>query len=60
MPKWIAVLFGILTPCFFVGSGLFIKHLTSKEVGFDAMTVSFSSSCFSSTLIMLLGICWYW
>lgn len=60
IPKWVAVLFGILTPCFFVASGLFIKHLTSPKVGFDAMTISFSTSCFSSILILIIGVSWYW
>jgi drug/metabolite transporter (DMT)-like permease len=60
VPKWVAVLFGLLTPVFFVTSGLFIKHLTSARVGFDAMTISFATSCFSSTLIMILGIAWFW
>jgi drug/metabolite transporter (DMT)-like permease len=60
VPKWVAVVFGLLTPVFFVASGLFIKHLTSARVGFDAMTISFATSCFSSTLIMILGIAWFW
>ena len=59
-PKWVAVLFGILTPCFFVTSALFIKHLTSKEVGFDAMTVSFATSSATSVLIIIIGAAWFW
>jgi drug/metabolite transporter (DMT)-like permease len=60
VPKWVAVMFGLLTPVFFVASGLFIKHLTSPKVGFDAMTISFATSFFSSTLIIILGASWYW
>jgi uncharacterized membrane protein len=60
LPKWIPVLFGFLTPCFFVASGLFIKHLTSPRVGFDAITVSFASSCFTSIIVMIVGVTWYW
>ena len=60
VPKWVAVLFGLLTPVFFVTSGLFIKHLTSPRVGFDAMTISFATSFFSSTLIIILGVTWFW
>ena len=60
VPKWVAVLFGLLTPVFFVTSGLFIKHLTSPRVGFDAMTISFATSFFSSTLIIILGVAWFW
>jgi hypothetical protein len=59
-PKWIPVLFGFLTPCFFVTSGLYIKHLTSKRVGFDAITISFASSCLSSIIVMIVGVTWYW
>ena len=54
------MLFGILTPCFFVASGLFIKHLTSAKVGFDAMTISFATSCSTSILILIIGASWYW
>ena len=44
MPKWVAVLFGFITPMFFVTNGLYIKHLTNPKVGFNAMTVSFAAS----------------
>ena len=60
MPKWIPVLFGFLTPVFFVTSGLFIKHLTAPHVGFDAITVSFATSCTTSIIVMILGVSWYW
>ena len=43
VPKWVAVLFGLLTPCLFVASGLWIKHLTAPHVGFDSLSVSFFS-----------------
>ena len=59
-PKWIAVLFGILTPCFFVAGGLWIKHMTKPGVGFEAMTVSFSSSLVTSTITIIIGVSWYW
>lgn len=59
-PKWIAVLFGILTPCVFVAGGLWIKHMTKSHVGFDAMTVSFSSSFVTSTITVIIGATWYW
>lgn len=59
-PKWVAVLFGILTPCVFVAGGLWIKHMTKPHVGFDAMTVSFSSSLVTSTITIIIGTTWYW
>ena len=60
VPKWIAVLFGILTPCFFVANGLYIKHLTAPHVRFDAITISFSTQLFSSLIILVIGFAWYW
>lgn len=59
-PKWVPVMFGVLTPVFFVTSGLFIKHLTSKRVGFDAMNISFSTTLSGSSVILIVGILWYW
>ena len=60
MPKWVAVLFGILTPFFFVASGFFIKHLTAPHVGFKATSVTFATQFFSSLVILIIGFAWYW
>jgi drug/metabolite transporter (DMT)-like permease len=60
VPKWVAVMFGFMTPCFFVSSGLFIKHLTKPSVGFDPITISFSTSSVVSLIIMILGASWFW
>ena len=60
VPKWIAVIVALITPIFFIISSLFIKHLTSPRVGFDAMTISFGSSSFTCILILILGYFWFW
>ena len=59
-PKWIAVVFGIMTPMWMIANSLFIKHLTNKSVGFDAITVSFTTSGFCCLIIMIIGVSWYW
>ena len=59
-PKWPAILLGFLTPCFFLTSALFNKHLTQPSVGFDATTMSIGTSFVSSTLVLILGVSWYW
>jgi drug/metabolite transporter (DMT)-like permease len=35
VPKFVAVIFGALTPCFFVAGGLFTKHATQASIGFN-------------------------
>ena len=60
MPKWIAVVFGFITPMFMVTNALYIKHLTKPEVGFNAMTVSFGASGTNSVIILIIGGAWYW
>ena len=60
VPKWVAVMFGFLTPCFFTASGLFIKHLTKPSVGFNPITISFSTSFIVSLFIMIAGVTWFW
>jgi len=59
-PKWPAILFAFITPCFFTGSGLFNKHLTNAENGFDATTMSVGTSFVSSVLVLILGVAWFW
>jgi len=39
---------------------LFNKHTTSPAIGFDAKTISYTTSAFASTVILLVGILWYW
>lgn len=60
VPKWVAVLFGILTPFWMIANGLFVKHLTDPKVGFDAVNVSFLSSGCGSLIIIIVGVSWYW
>ena len=60
VPKWVAVMFGILTPFWMIANGLFIKHLTKPEIGFDSTNISFLSSGIGSLIILLIGVTWYW
>jgi hypothetical protein len=59
-PSWPAIIMGFITPCFFLASALFNKHLTSKKIGFDATTLSYGSSGVASTVVIILGATWYW
>jgi drug/metabolite transporter (DMT)-like permease len=59
-PQWPAVCFGLVTPMFMIANSLWIKHMTQPEIGFDALTNSFSSTVISSTLILVVGGSWYW
>lgn len=60
VPKWVPVLFGIITPFWMIANGLFVKHLTQEHIGFDAINVSFLSSGFGSIVIVIVGVSWYW
>lgn len=60
VPKYVAVVFGVITPLWMIANSLFIKHLTNESIGFNATTVSFSSSGFCCTIIIILGCAWYW
>lgn len=59
-PKWVAVLFGLVTPMWMIGNSLWIKHLTQPSIGFDPLTNSFSSSFVASSIIIVIGAAWYW
>lgn len=58
-PTWIAILWGFITPCFFLCQTFHIKFITSKY-NFHARTTSFGSTSFGSFIILLVGILWYW
>jgi len=60
VPAWIPVLYAILTPVMFSIQGLFIKHLTTPKMGFDASCITFGASSFVCTIIMIVGVSWYW
>lgn len=56
----LAILWGFITPCFFLGQSFFTKLVTSPRYNFDAKTISFGTSCTSSFLVLILGVTWYW
>jgi drug/metabolite transporter (DMT)-like permease len=58
-PAWIPVLFGLITPLSFTSNGILTKHLTSKEVNFNASTISFSSFALVNVIIMIFAVI-YW
>lgn len=60
VPAWIPVLYAVLTPIMFSIQGLFIKHLTTPKMGFDATCVTFGASSFVCTILILVGVGWYW
>ena len=60
VPAWIPVMYAILTPFLFSIQGLFIKHLTSERIGFDCTCVTFGASSFVCTIIIIVGIGYYW
>ena len=59
MATWIPALFGVVTPMFFSTNGVLTKHLTSKEIGFDATNISFTSYLFVNIFLLILAIP-YW
>ena len=59
-PTWIAILWGFITPCFFLAQSFFTKFITKPKYNFNAKTVSFGTSSVSSFLILILGVSWYW
>ena len=60
VPAWIPVLYAILIPFVFSIQGLFIKHLTSERIGFNASCVTFGASSFVCTIMILVGVFYYW
>ena len=60
MGSGIAIMWGFITPCFFLGQSFYTKYVTSDRFNFDAKTISYGTSCTSSFFILLLGVTWYW
>jgi len=59
LPKWMPVLFGIITPLGFTLNAILVKHLTSARIKFNATTMAFSSYLLVNCIIMLFAIP-YW
>ena len=58
-PVWVAILWGFMTPCFFIMNTFTMKRNVIRY-NFEARTASFGATFVGSSLIFLLGICWYW
>lgn len=54
------MLFGFLTPVTFTLYGVLAKHLNSKEIGFNASTITFSSYMVNHLVLLLVGGLPYW
>ena len=53
------MLWGIITPCFFILQSFNTKRATGK-FGFDARTLSFGSITTGSFILLIIGVSWYW
>lgn len=59
-PTWIAILWGFITPCFFLAQSFYTKFITQPKYNFDAKTASFGTSSVTSFFVIYLGVIWYW
>lgn len=59
-PTWIAILWGFITPCFFLAQSFFTKFITQPKYNFDARTATFGTSSVTSFIVLLIGVFWYW
>ena len=59
-PTWLAILWGVITPCFFLAQSFFTKFITQPKYNFDARTASFGTSSVTSFLVLILGVAWFW
>mmetsp|Transcript_9676 Transcript_9676/g.16272 ORF Transcript_9676/g.16272 Transcript_9676/m.16272 type:complete len:184 (+) Transcript_9676:527-1078(+) len=60
IPKWIPVVFSVMTPMFFIMQGLFTKHATNPKIGFHAQTLSITTSLVGATILVVAAASWYW
>lgn len=58
--SWIAILWGFITPCFFLSQSFYTKFITQPKYNFDARTASYGTSSVTSLVVLLLGVSWYW
>lgn len=59
-PTWIAILWGFITPCFFLAQSFFTKFITQPKYNFNARTASFGTSSVTSFVVLIIGVTWYW
>ena len=58
-PTWIAILWGIFTPLFFILQSFNTKRAV-KKFGFQARTLSLGTTCTGSCVLLIIGVSWYW
>ena len=59
-PIWVAVLFSFITTFLMVMGAIWVKHLTKESIGFEPLTLSFSSIFVTNTIVLIVGFSWYW
>jgi len=59
IPKWIAVVLGIITPILFTINGILVKNLTGPRMRFDPSTMAFSSYFVVNCVIIVFAAI-YW
>jgi hypothetical protein len=59
MPSWVPIFLGVLTPIGFIFENIFIKTLTSEEIGFNATRVSFQAYLMANIIFGIVGIFYY-
>lgn len=57
---WLAILWGFITPCFFLAQSFYTKFITKPKYNFNIKTASFATSSCTSFVVLLVGVCWYW
>ena len=61
MPKWIPVVFAIITPLSFTAYSILTKHLSSEKVGFNINRIISSVYLIVNALILMIAIpFWYY
>lgn len=60
VPVWVPVLIGIASPFWFAVQGLFIKHLASEKIGFEAGTLTFSTAALICFFCLVFAVGFYW
>ena len=61
LPKWIPVVFAILTPLNFTANGMLTKHLMGEKVGFNTNRIMSSVYLIVNFLILMVAIpYWYY
>lgn len=58
--SWIAIIWAVITPAFFLAQSFFTKYVVQPKYNFDAKTISFGTSSFTCFFVLIVGVTWYW